>query len=140
MPYSVVLLAIAGLIPFILLPLLAVTGLLPVGESARYFTQYSAVLLSFFGGIYWWDALAKKHHGSQLFIAMIPTIIGWLCLVFSGNITVLGVLSLSYLAVFYYDKNHLVLEKDEIVSYITLRMVLTTVVVVCHAWLIFILR
>ena len=140
MPYSVVFLGIAGLIPFLLLPLLAVTGLLSVGESARYFTQYSAVLLSFFGGVYWWDALVKKHHGSQLFIAMIPTIIGGVCLVFSGNIVVLGVLSLSYLAVFYYDKNHLVLEKDEIVSYIALRMGLTTIVVLCHAWMIFILR
>ena len=53
MPYQVVLLGVAGLIPFLFLPLAVVFNLLPLHESARYFTQYSAVLLSFFGGIYW---------------------------------------------------------------------------------------
>lgn len=74
MPYQVVLLGVAGLIPFLFLPLAVVLNLLPLHESARYFTQYSAVLLSFFGGIYWWDALNKKAYGPQLLIAMLPTI------------------------------------------------------------------
>lgn len=139
MPYSVVMLGIAGLIPFFALPLLASLGLFPISEAARYFTQYSAVLLSFFGGIYWWDALQKQQFDKQLFIAMLPTIVGWLCLVFSGQYWVLGVLSLSYLAVLFYDKKSLVLTKEAIVSYITLRMGLTTIVVLCHAWLIFLL-
>ncbi|MBU3022983.1 DUF3429 domain-containing protein [Aestuariibacter sp. A3R04] len=139
MPYSVVLLGVFGLFPFFALPLLASLGLLSIGESARYFIQYSAVLLSFFGGIYWWDALQKNAFDKQIYIAMLPTIVGWLCLVFSGDYRVLGVLSLSYLAVLVYDKKSLVLSKEAIVSYITLRMGLTTIVVLCHAWLIFLL-
>ena len=137
MPYQVVLLGVAGLIPFLFLPLAVVLNLLPLHESARYFTQYSAVLLSFFGGIYWWDALNKKAYGPQLVIAMLPTITGWLCLVFAGNLSTLGVLSVAYLAVLFYDKQVLALDKSAIVSYITLRMALTTVVVLSHAWLIF---
>jgi len=139
MPYSVVILGAAGLLPFLLLPLAVVMNLLPLPEGARYFTQYSAVLLSFFGGIYWWDALSKKDFGPQVYIAMLPTIIGWLCLVFAGSSMILSVLSVTYLAVLMYDKQSLSLDKEAIVSYISLRMILTTVVVLCHGWMIFIL-
>lgn len=139
MPYSIVVLGASGLLPFLLLPLAIMTNMLPLSEGARYFTQYSAVLLSFFGGIYWWDALSKKEFGSQIYLAMLPTIIGWLCLVFAGSGMVLSILSMTYLAVLFYDKYALTLNKEAIVSYITLRMMLTTVVVLCHGWMIFIL-
>lgn len=139
MPYVVVWLGAAGLIPFILLPMIGALDWLPLFTSARYFTQYSAVLLSFFGGIYWWDALSKRDYGVQLYVAMLPTLIGWLCLVLAGHPFVLGLLSLCYLGVLYYDKQCLSLSKEEIVSYIILRMALTTVVVLGHAWMIFLL-
>ncbi|MBU2976971.1 DUF3429 domain-containing protein [Alteromonas sp. C1M14] len=139
MPYSVVYLGTAGLIPFILLPLVGSLDWLPLTTSARYFTQYSAVLLSFFGGIYWWDALSKREYGAQLYIAMLPTLLGWLCLVLAGHPFVLGLLSLCYLGVLFYDKQSLTLTKEEIVSYITLRMALTTVVVLSHGWMIILL-
>ena len=139
MPYSVVILGAAGLLPFMLLPLAVVMNLLPLPEGARYFTQYSAVLLSFFAGIYWWDALSKRDFGPQVYIAMLPTIIGWFCLVFAGSSMILSVLSVTYLAVLMYDKQSLSLDKEAIVSYISLRMILTTVVVLCHGWMIFIL-
>ena len=139
MPYSVVILGAAGLLPFMLLPLAVVMNLLPLPEGARYFTQYSAVLLSFFGGIYWWDALSKRDFGPQVYIAMLPTIIGWVCLGFAGSSMILSVLSVTYLAVLMYDKQSLSLDKEAIVSYISLRMILTTVVVLCHGWMIFIL-
>ena len=139
MPYSVVILGAAGLLPFMLLPLAVVMNLLPLPEGALYFTQYSAVLLSFFGGIYWWDALSKRDFGPQVYIAMLPTIIGWFCLVFAGSSMILSVLSVTYLAVLMYDKQSLSLDKEAIVSYISLRMILTTVVVLCHGWMIFIL-
>ena len=50
MPYSAVLLGIAGLIPFLFLPLSYVFNWLSLTQSALYFIQYSAVLLSFFWG------------------------------------------------------------------------------------------
>ena len=139
MPYSIVALGAAGLIPFVALPLAAILNILPLPEAARYFTQYSAVLVSFFGGIYWWDALSKRDFGPQIYIAMLPTIVGWLCLVFAGSGVMLSILSMTYLAVLFYDKHTLSLDKEAIVSYISLRMMLTTVVVLCHGWMIFIL-
>lgn len=139
MPYSAVFLGLAGVIPFAGLLVLALTGFLPVGEAARYFTQYSAVLLSFFGGVHWFDAIQNQRQNHQLYVAMLPTIIGWLCLVFSGDIKVLGVLSLAYLSMLVYDKFVLALPKSLIMSYISLRITLTTLVVVCHAAMIWLL-
>lgn len=139
MPYSVVSLGIAGLLPFICMPLAYQLGVFSLTQSATYFVQYSAVLLSFFGGIHWWDAISNQRYDRQMYIAMLPTIIGWLCLAFANDLKVLGVLSLSYVAVLIYDKFTLSLPKGEIVSYISLRMGLTSVVVVCHAWMIYLL-
>lgn len=139
MPLPAVFLGLSGLIPFIVLPLAAVTGWLSLSEAARYFTQYSAVLLSFFGGVHWFDAISQQRTNHQLYIAMLPTIVGWLCLVNAGDTKVLGVLSLSYLAILVYDKFVLALPKGLVMSYISLRIVLTTVVVITHAAMIWLL-
>lgn len=139
MPYSAVLLGLAGLIPFVCLPLAYVLNGLSLTHSALYFIQYSAVLLSFFGGVHWWDAMKKQAFDKQMYIAMLPTIIGWLCLVFSHRVEVLGVLSLCYVAILMYDKFTLSLPKVQIVSYISLRIGLTTVVVIAHAWMIYLI-
>ncbi|WP_414827586.1 DUF3429 domain-containing protein [Alteromonas sp. H39] len=139
MPYSAVFLGIAGLIPFIAMPLLVITDSLSLSEGARYFTQYSAVLLSFFGGVHWLDALQHNRTNHQLYVAMLPTIIGWLCLVFSGDVKVLGVLSVSYIAILFYDKFTLTLPQKIVIAYTTVRMALTTVVVICHAVMIVLL-
>ncbi|MCU7554273.1 DUF3429 domain-containing protein [Alteromonas sp. ASW11-19] len=139
MPYSAVALGFAGLIPFIALPVMIMTGMLSLSEGARYFTQYSAVLLSFFGGVHWLDALQHNRTNHQLYVAMLPTIIGWLCLVFSGDVKVLGVLSVAYIAMLFYDKFNLILPQKIVVGYTSVRMVLTSVVVISHAVMIGIL-
>lgn len=139
MSSSTKLLGLLGLIPFLAASLAPTVEWLSLSESARYFTQYSAVLLSFFGGIHWWDAVSNDKRNHQMYVAMLPTIVGWLCLVFSGDVRVLGVLSVSYLAMLVYDKFTLVLTKDDIIQYIQLRMVLTTVVVITHGWMIYLL-
>ena len=139
MPYSALGLGLAGLIPFIAMPLAYVFNILSITQSATYFVQYSAVLLSFFGGVHWWDSISNQRYDRQMYLAMLPTIVGWLCLVFASDVKVVGVLSLSYVAVMLYDKFTLSLPKDQIVSYIGLRMGLTTVAVVSHAWMIFLL-
>jgi hypothetical protein len=70
---------------------------------------------------------------------MLPSIVGWLCLVFSHDPKTLGVLSLSYVAILVYDKFTLSLPKGQIVSYISLRIALTSVVVISHAWMIYLI-
>lgn len=137
MPYSAVMLGFAGLIPLVFMPTAYVFNYLTLTESVLYFIQYSAVLLSFFGGVHWWDAMLKQNYSVQMYVAMLPTITGWLCLVFSHHPFVIGVLSMSYLAILMYDKFTLVLPKGEIMSYISLRILLTTVVVISHAWMIY---
>jgi hypothetical protein len=139
MPYSVVLLGVAGLIPFLAMPIAYSLNLLSLTQSAIYFMQYSAVLLSFFGGIHWWDSISNQRYGKQMYIAMLPSIIGWLCLVFSHDPKTLGVLSLSYVAILVYDKFTLSLPRGQIVSYISLRIALTSVVVISHAWMIYLI-
>lgn len=140
MPYPAVFLGIAGLIPFIAMPLLMLNGGLGEFQALHYFTQYSAVLLSFFGGVHWYDAVSNKRTNHQLYVAMLPTIIGWLCLVWGADVRALGVLSIAYLAILFYDKFTLVLPKDMIMSYAAVRTGLTTVVVLCHTAMIFLMR
>ncbi len=140
MPYPALILGLAGLVPFIALPLLAISEV--VGELAalHYFTQYSAVLLSFFGGVHWFDAISSGKTNHQLYVAMLPTIVGWLALVFGADVRVLGVLSIAYLLILFYDKFTLALPKNMIMSYISMRVMLTTVVVLSHAAMIFLMR
>ncbi|NVK56038.1 MAG: DUF3429 domain-containing protein [Alteromonadaceae bacterium] len=128
----------AGLLPFIGLNALAFTQILPQALVFLYFTQYSAVLLSFFGGIHWYDAISGNKDGHQKYMAMLPTLIGWVCLMHAGAPWVLATLSVSYLAIMFYDKQVLTLPKELVVEYTRLRMHLTTVVVICHAVMILI--
>lgn len=131
------LLGYAGLIPFLLLNIALLFDAYPTSLIYILFTQYSAVLLSFFGGIHWYDAISSNKSGHQMYIAMLPTIIGWLCLTQTGAHWVLGVLSASYVLMMFYDKQVLTLPKTMVVDYTKLRMTLTTIVVLSHAVMIF---
>lgn len=132
-------LGIAGLFPFYGMILLYLSGTIEIYRAALHFIQYSAVLLSFFGGIHWLDAVQNKRKNHQLYVAMVPTIIGWLALVIGNDPRVLAALSVCYIGVLFYDKYNLALEKSLIIPYITLRVTLTSAVVVAHAWLIILL-
>jgi len=140
MPYPALLLGIAGLIPFIALPILSLSGVIGELAALHYFTQYSAVLLSFFGGVHWFDAIASRKTNHQLYLAMLPTIVAWLALAYGADVRVFGVLSIRYLLILFYDKFTLALPKDLILSYISMRVGLTTMVVLCHAVMIFLMR
>ncbi|MCP4235953.1 MAG: DUF3429 domain-containing protein, partial [Aestuariibacter sp.] len=59
------LLGYAGLIPFLLLNLALLFDAYPTSLIYILFTQYSAVLLSFFGGIHWYDAISSNKSGHQ---------------------------------------------------------------------------
>ena len=130
-------LGLAGLIPFVGLPLLATLDFISWYDASEKFVLYSAIILSFFGGIHWYDAISSNKNGHQMYIAMLPTIIGWLCLTQTGAHWVLGVLSASYVLMMFYDKQVLTLPKTMVVDYTKLRMTLTTIVVLSHAVMIF---
>ncbi|MDT0594473.1 DUF3429 domain-containing protein [Glaciecola petra] len=129
------LLGYLGLLPFITIPLLIMTDQLFYFEGFEFFVQYSAIILSFFGGIHWLDALQNRRKNHQLYMAMLPSIVAWLSLIFLSGDTLLSVLSITYIGVLMYDKYVLALERDILIPYTQLRMILTTVVVVTHLFM-----
>lgn len=126
------LLGYAGLLPFILIPVFIIIGLMDAYIGYLHFVQYSAIILSFMGGIHWFDALQNRRKNHQLFASMLPSIVAWLSLVFLDGTVLLSILSLSHLGVLVYDKYVLALEKDILIEYTQLRVLLTTVVVISH--------
>lgn len=126
------LLGYAGLLPFILIPAFIIIGLMDAYIGYLHFVQYSAIILSFMGGIHWLDALQNRRKNHQLFASMLPSIVAWLSLVFLDGTVLLSILSLSHLGVLVYDKYVLALEKDILIEYTQLRVLLTTVVVISH--------
>jgi hypothetical protein len=122
----------AGLLPFIGLPILIIIGQLEYYQGYLYFIQYSAIILSFFGGIHWLDALQNRRSDHQLYVAMLPSIIAWLSLIFLSGNALLSTLSVAYIGILMYDKYVLALEKDILIDYTFLRVVLTTIVVISH--------
>ncbi|WP_026375089.1 DUF3429 domain-containing protein [Aestuariibacter salexigens] len=117
----------AGLIPFIGLPLLAVTNVLDPMQANQWFIAYSAVILSFFGGIHWLQSL-RDDDRLRAALAMLPSIVAWCSQVFFSAITALLIMAAGYLLMWLYDKNTLPISA----SYMRLRGVLTATVCGCH--------
>lgn len=119
----------AGLIPFVGLPLLMVNDSLSFFEGMLYFSQYSAIILSFLGGVIWFHAIQQQKADVHLYIAMLPSIVGWLSLVFLAPITIIGVLAAALLAVLVYDLKTLTAAPQ---AYLRLRARLTSITLGCH--------
>nr|WP_297349043.1 DUF3429 domain-containing protein [uncultured Glaciecola sp.] len=132
MPIQFKILGYAGLLPFICIPLLVAADMTNYFYSFQHFVQYSAIILSFFGGIHWYDALQHNRVNHQLYVAMLPSIVGWLGLVFLNGNLLLGVLSCAFIGMLMYDKYTLTMEKSKVIEYTILRLALTTIVVLCH--------
>jgi hypothetical protein len=132
MPIQFKILGYAGLLPFIFLPLLVAANITTYFYSFQHFVQYSAIILSFFGGIHWYDALQNNRVNHQLYVAMLPSVVGWLSLVFLNSNLLLGVLSCAFIGMLMYDKYTLTMKKSIVIEYTTLRLALTTTVVLCH--------
>ncbi|MBT0586485.1 DUF3429 domain-containing protein [Alteromonas oceanisediminis] len=122
-----------GLIPFVTIPIALQMGMLSYAQAFAFFSQYSAIILSFFGGVHWFAALTEPTNRHQIYVAMLPSIVGWLALVVFADARTLGVLSLAYVGMVVYDKFTLRLSKHMIVEYTRMRVILTTIVVICHA-------
>lgn len=126
------LLGYAGLLPFILIPIGIILDAISYSQGFTHFVQYSAIILSFFGGIHWFDALNEQRTDHQLYVAMLPSIVAWLSLIFLQAGALLMILSISFIAILMYDKFTLKLSKEVIVEYTYLRVLLTSVVIVSH--------
>ncbi|MFC4699118.1 DUF3429 domain-containing protein [Glaciecola siphonariae] len=135
MPRTAILLGYAGLIPFVGLPVLALTGQLHYFQAYTYFVQYSAIILSFFGGMHYLDAIQNRRSNHQLYVSMLPSIVGWTSLVFLDGYLLLSVLSIAYIGMLMYDKYVLALEKDILLPYTFMRTMLTTIVVISHLFM-----
>jgi hypothetical protein len=127
-------LGLAGLLPFIGLPTLATFGFIDWYTASEGFIAYSGIILSFLGGVHWYDAICGNSSKHQIYVAMLPSIIAWCALFFLPVLMGLGALSLGFLLIMLYDKKVLTLPKESVIWYTKLRMVLTTVVVISHAW------
>ncbi|WJG10961.1 DUF3429 domain-containing protein [Aliiglaciecola sp. LCG003] len=125
----------AGLIPFILLPFLTVWGTVSFFEGVSFFNQYSVIILSFLGGVLWQDAIRFDKSSSQLYIAMLPSLIGWFALALLPAMNVLWVLLCCYLLVLIYEFSVM----DQQVWYRSLRIRLTAISMGGHLMMIWLL-
>ena len=132
MQQSAKILAYAGLIPFIGIPFLILAGQIHYFQGYAAFIHFSALILSFFGGVHWLDAIQNRRKNHQLYVAMLPSIVAWLALILLEGNNLLGTLSIAYIGILMYDKFVLALDKDILLPYTYMRTVLTTVVVISH--------
>lgn len=132
LPRQAVLLGLLGLIPFLCLPFLHWSSLIENLNTIDAFTLYSAIILSFFGGVHWHASMTKPAHQTQIYIAMTPSILAWLAAAFASPVYALWILLTCYLAILVYDLLSLEMPK----GYGALRIGLTVVAGLCHLWMI----
>lgn len=94
----------AGVIPFIGTAVVGAIGLWQA-PLLQVFLIYSAVILSFLGGIHWGLVMANGLENPQgsLVICMAPSLLGWVAVAFLPVLWALAVLGLSYLLWLRYD-------------------------------------
>lgn len=129
-------LGLAGLFPFIGLPIFTLLDIISLFEGLSFFAQYSAIILSFLGGVIWFDGITSQKPIWQLYIAMLPSIVGWLSLIILPPKISIIILMVSFLAL-------LMLEHKLLKSalwYLRLRVRLTAITIGGHLmmiWLVF---
>ncbi|MBY5993339.1 DUF3429 domain-containing protein [Ferrimonas balearica] len=124
-------LGLAGLIPFWSLPLLRGLEWLSPERALEAFTLYSAIILSFLGGVHWYPSVIERARPRQTYIAMGPSILAWLSLLLLPPLWALGPLALGFIGVLLYDFRRLTPPP----GYWNLRLILTTVALLCHLWM-----
>ncbi|MBR2514780.1 MAG: DUF3429 domain-containing protein [Halomonas sp.] len=134
-------LGVAGLIPFAAALGLAWWGPIAWQVVATYsFVYYSAVILSFLGGVHWGAAIQNAQEGSRrrLVLAMVPSLLAWPALIMN-TVSGLWVLLAGFILIGGYD-----MSREGRVGfprwYLMLRAVLTLVVALLHGLLLLRLR
>ncbi|AVI63998.1 DUF3429 domain-containing protein [Halomonas sp. GFAJ-1] len=134
-------LGVAGLIPFAVALLLVWWGPTVWQVVATYsFVYYSAVILSFLGGVHWGAAVQNAQEGSRrrLVLAMVPSLLAWPALMMN-TVSGLWILLAGFILIGGYD-----MSREGRVGfprwYLLLRAVLTLVVAILHGFLLLRLR
>lgn len=127
-------LGFAGLLPFIILSVLAFNHSLLAPEMTMLgFVSYSAVILSFVAGTLWGKAVILTLDDNIAKLLIISNIIAlgcWIALLTPFVLSALILLVSGYLYILYVEFKAKQLSTTT--SYITLRTILTCVAVVCH--------
>lgn len=117
----------AGLIPFV-----GLAAQVSNPDAVSAFMAYSAVILSFLGGVHWGVAMRDQPFASdaRLVVCMLPSLFAWLALLLPLNLG-LWVALIAFLVWWAWDRTQI-----EDADYRRLRTHLTVVVSLCHIWLI----
>nr|WP_298410789.1 DUF3429 domain-containing protein [uncultured Halomonas sp.] len=126
----------AGLIPFLVGAICVfVAPLLWQALAIKAFIFYSAVILSFLGGIHWGVAMSQdapdtRNFSMRLVLSMVPSLLAWPALLLNYVAGIL-VLMIGFLFLRLYERQASSIERLPR-WYQNLRSVLTVVVVLCH--------
>ena len=126
-------LGLGGLVPFVALTAVLVYAgreFIAFSTLALAFTAYSAVILSFLGGIRWGASLMRASRGRlTLGLSVLPSLFAWICL-FLPAPWLFAALAVGFLAQGAWDVTAIQRGKLPL-AFRTLRIVLTAVVVLC---------
>jgi hypothetical protein len=127
-------LGFAGLLPFIILSVLAFNhSLLAPEHTILGFVSYSAVILSFIAGSLWGKAVIltlDNNIAKLLIISNIIALASWVALLTPFVLSALILLASGHLYLLYVEFKAKQLSSTT--SYLTLRTILTSVAVTCH--------
>tara|TARA_Y100001001_G_C7939349_1_gene284975 strand:+ start:561 stop:1007 length:447 start_codon:yes stop_codon:yes gene_type:complete len=76
----IIVLTLAGLIPFVCLPLSAYFGAIVVENWANVHIAYAGIITSFMTGTIWGVALSKQAHPLYFIAAIIPALLAWIAI------------------------------------------------------------
>jgi hypothetical protein len=124
-------LGFAGVIPFVTFSIGTWITLPLVTDSHYILVSYAALILSFMGAIHWGLAMAENNskRNMQLGMSVLPALLGWLALLLPllhGYIVLIACFIFLYLADRQATKSYSLAE-----WYLPLRMILTTIVIIC---------
>lgn len=107
MPIVVLAYGLAGLIPFLGLPLLGWLAPALAGQATQWQAIYAALILSFLGGARWGQAVPAAAPSTLVVsLAMLPSIVGWVLLLAEpaiGRAALLGGLAAALMLHFLWD-------------------------------------
>ncbi|MEM6708838.1 MAG: DUF3429 domain-containing protein [Pseudomonadota bacterium] len=136
-PRSALLLGFAGVVPFIGLTV-AITMRGDWLLAERAFAYYSALILSFLGGIRWGVVGTQlERRGRDLLLSVLPSLVAWIALLGGDFYTRLAVLMLGHLLTAVTDG--LIPPRGQFLWLRTLRLQLSGLVLVTHAILLTVL-
>ncbi len=114
----------AGLIPFVGLAIIAVTGWPPAQSMLM---KYAALILTFLGGSVWMLAMQKQLHWSIAIVSNVVMLLAWVVLMlFPPNI---GLLALAILFTSFLTFENQIMKPHYGEDYFRLRVILTIVAV-----------